>query len=121
MPASLIFRSGLVFLPAPVCTPFVVHRRHEGEESLEGLALDLVAPGICVQRHEADWCFAAEGAVLAIALEEIPGTEVEGMPVMELSLRRRLLDELLQPGLVVAGADQFRKPLLLFRRIRLPP
>lgn len=121
MPASLVFRFGLVFLPAPVSPPFIVHRRHEGEKPLEGLAIDLVAPGICIQRHEADRCFAAKGAVLAIALEQIPGTEVKGMPVMEFSLGRWFLNQLPQPRFVVASADQLREPFLLFRCVRLPP
>ncbi|CAM5658609.1 hypothetical protein MAUB1S_11468 [Mycolicibacterium aubagnense] len=80
---------------APIIQPFVIHRGHEGEEPLEGLALDAVSTGIPIQSSETDRELAAEGKILPVALQEIPGTEVKCVPGFELGLRRRLFNEFL--------------------------
>ncbi len=118
---SVVFRSGFSVLSASICQPLVVHRRHEGDEALKRFAFDAVSSSVGVQGGKAYRRLTAKSAVLTIALKQVPGTEVEGVPWFGFRLRRRSFDKLYEPGLIVTGANELREPFLLFRGVRLPP
>lgn len=97
--------------------PLIIQRCQEREEPLERLALDAVAPGISVQRHEADRRFPAECAILAIEAKHLPRPQVKGVPRFRLGTGRRLFNRPLQPLFLRIGLDEFFDPLFVLWRL----
>lgn len=101
----------------PILQPLVIERGHEGQEPFERLALDAIAPGVPVQRHEADRRFTAESAVLAIEAKNRPRPQVKGVPRFRLRTGRRRVNGALQPFFAGVRLDEFLDPFLLFGRL----
>lgn len=97
--------------------PLAVNRVHEGKEPVECLSLDAVAPGVSVQRQEADRRLATEREILPVKPESLPSPHVEGMPRFRRRTGGRLFNGALQPFLAGVRLDEFLDPFLVFRRL----
>ncbi len=71
-----------------ILQPFIINLVHERQKPLERLPLDAVAPGIAVQRHEADRRLTAERKILTVEPKRLPSPKVEGVPSLRFCLGR---------------------------------